>query len=179
MIAFLRAHTKLSSSVDTVLLKTLKEKLQPRTFDDDDDALAAANTAEASLAALYSLLVAEEAIEDPILLSIVAYTEAGQLWTTKAAAYTAELLLDKYISDDAKRQEFIVTNVLQRYLRPAFSKSTASVTAEGRPVLFRDPVPEGGFHTKKVSWKDAGPHIITIFSWSVQGSKVLIFIETP
>lgn len=173
MIAFRRAHTEVPSSVDTVLLKALEEILQPRTFDNDVDALVAANTAEASLATLYSLPVEEEAIDDHILLSIVAYTETGQLWTTKAAASTAELLLDRYISDDAKRQEFIVTNVLQRYLRPAFSKSTATVTAEGRPALFRDPAPEGGFHTKKVSWKDAGPHIITVFSWCVQGSKVL------
>lgn len=89
------------------------------------------------------------------------------------AASTAERLLDRYRPGE-KKQDFIITGVLERYLRPIFSKSTSAVTAEGRPALFRESLPpDGGFHAQRASWKDAGPHIVAVFDWAVEASEVL------
>ncbi|KAK8144705.1 hypothetical protein G3M48_005475 [Beauveria asiatica] len=134
------------------------------------DALPWATISEAALAALCALNAEAKHVDNALLLYISPYTDAGQPWTTQSAASTAKRLLDRYLSGQ-KEQEFIIGSVLQSHLRPLFSKSSSSVTAQGRPALYRAPPPPAGFHAQKAAWKEAGPHIITLFDWAVQASE--------
>ncbi|KAJ6787317.1 hypothetical protein PWT90_09132 [Aphanocladium album] len=152
------------------LTETLAKTLKSPNIHGGTDVFAAATAAEAAVAALYSIEADAEKMTSDVLLAVVPYTQASQPWTTQAAASVAERLLDRYLPAD-KEQEFIISDVLQSYLRPIFSKSTSSVTAEGRPALFREPPPEGGFHAQKAGWKEAGLHIVAIFEWAVQTSE--------
>ena len=146
--------------------------LKPPGAQEGIDRLAWATSAEAALAALWSLGAEADQLQDALLLSVIPYATARQPWTTETAASTAGRLLDKYRPGE-KQQGFIISGVLQRYLRPIFSKSTSAVTAEGRPALFRELPPAGGFHAQKASWKEAGPHIVAVFDWAVEASEVL------
>ncbi|KAF1733951.1 uncharacterized protein CRV24_005483 [Beauveria bassiana] len=154
---------------ENALIDGLTDTLKEPRASEGGDALPWATISEAALAALYSLDAEAEHV-DNVLLHIVPYTDADQPWTTESAAFTADRLLDRYLSGKRK-QEFIVGSVLQSHLRPLFSKSSSSVTAEGRPALYRAPPPPAGFHAQKATWKEAGPLIVTLFDWAVQASE--------
>lgn len=170
-LAVLDHHLETPSLNGAALVAALAETLRsPGAARNAVDDLAWATSAEAALAALYAIDAGPGGISDALLRSVIPYTEASQPWTTAAAAATAERLLDKY-RPGAEKQEFVIGGVLQSYLRPVFSKSTSAVTAQGRPVLFREPQPDAGFHAQKAAWKEVGPHIVTIFDWAVDASE--------
>ncbi|KAM3440360.1 hypothetical protein NHJ13734_003299 [Beauveria thailandica] len=156
---------------EKMLIDALTDTLKAPRASEGGDALPWATISEAALAALCSLNAEAKHVDNALLLYIAPYTDAGQPWTTQSAASTAKRLLDRYLSGQ-KEQEFIIGSVLQSHLRPLFSKSSsASVTAQGRPALYRAPPPPAGFHAQKAAWKEAGPHIITLFDWAVQASE--------
>ncbi|OAA51101.1 hypothetical protein BBO_01048 [Beauveria brongniartii RCEF 3172] len=155
---------------EKILIDALTDTLKAPRASEGGDALPWATISEAALAALCSLNAEAEHVDNALLLYIVPYTDAGQSWTTESAASTAKRLLDRYLSGQ-KEQEFIIGSVLQSHLRPLFSKSSSSVTAEGRPALYRAPPPPAGFYAQKAAWKEAGPHIVTLFDWAVQASE--------
>ncbi|KAM3511166.1 hypothetical protein MY11210_005217 [Beauveria gryllotalpidicola] len=158
-------------SEEDTLIDALTDTLKAPRTSEGVDALPWAAISEAALAALYSFNAEAEHVDHVLLLYILSYTDAGQPWTTEPAAITAQRLLDRYLPGQ-KKQEFIIGSVLQSHLRPLFSKSSSSVTAEGRPALFRAPPPEVGSHAQKAAWKEAGPHIVTtLFDWAVQASE--------
>ncbi|KAM3507375.1 hypothetical protein MY10362_001828 [Beauveria mimosiformis] len=155
---------------EKILINAIADTLKaPRASEGGDD-LPWATISEAALAALCSLNAEAKHVDNALLLYIVPYTDAGQPWTTESAASAAKRLLDRYLSGQ-KKQEFIIGSVLQSHLRPLFSKSSSSVTAQGRPALYRAPPPPAGFHAQRAAWKEAGPHIVTLFDWAVQASE--------
>ncbi|KAJ3492627.1 hypothetical protein NLG97_g5264 [Lecanicillium saksenae] len=165
-----RALEKAPVLENSTLIDALAKTLKAPSVQEGTDTFAAATAAEAVLAALYSFNAEAEIIQNDVLLNTIPYSQTSQAWTTQVAASVAERLLKRYLPGE-KKQEFIIGDILQGYLRPIFSKSTSSVTAEGRPALFREPSPEGGFHAQKAAWKDAGLHVVAIFEWAVQSSE--------
>ncbi|TQV93038.1 tRNA nucleotidyltransferase [Cordyceps javanica] len=156
----------------TAIIDALTETLKPPTAWEGADALAWATCAEAALAALHTLADAGlESVSDDLSRSLIPFVDASQPWSTTAAASTAARLLDRYLAEAQKRQEFITRDLLQHYLRPIFSKSSSSITAQGRPALYREPPPEGSFHAQKAAWKEAGPYVVTVFDWAVEASE--------
>ncbi|OAA56014.1 hypothetical protein ISF_07612 [Cordyceps fumosorosea ARSEF 2679] len=173
LILFHHACKKAPNTEGSAFIEALAETLKQPRAREGIDVHAWATCAEATLAALHPLVEAgaDRLLEEDFLLPLIPYTEVGRPWNTDAAASTAKSLVDGQLSGE-KKQDFVTRVVLQRYLRPLFSKSTSSVTAEGRPALFREPPPpNGGFHEQKAAWKDAGPHVVTVFAWAVEASE--------
>lgn len=132
------------------------------------DTDACALTAEAGLAVLAGL--GEESLPDKALVAIVGYTDASDAWTTEAAAVTASQILTDNLSE--RFDEFIAGPILQDLLRPVFSKSNKSVTADGRPAHTRQANPMDRLLTDPPSWKQAGLHVVTVFAWAVRSATV-------
>lgn len=112
----------------------------------------------------------DESLPDKALVAIVGYTYASDAWTTKAAAATASQILTSNLSD--RLDEFIAGPVLQDLLRPVFSKSNKSVTADGRPAHTRQANPTDRLLTDPPSWKQAGLYVVTVFAWAVRFATV-------
>ncbi|KAK0722163.1 hypothetical protein B0T26DRAFT_205586 [Lasiosphaeria miniovina] len=80
--------------------------------------------------------------DDQVLLTLVAYASADDddSWSTAETAARAGAVLRDQLgssSSSREREQFAAEAVLQRYLRPLFSKSKpASVTASGRKVEY-------------------------------------------
>ncbi|KAJ4155389.1 hypothetical protein LMH87_000637 [Akanthomyces muscarius] len=123
LIVFDRACNKPPTLENTTLVDALAETLKPPLprAQESIDALAWATSAEAALAALWSLDAEVDQIHDALLLCVIPYAKARKPWVTMTAASTAERLLDRYRPGE-KKQDFIITGVLERYLRPIFSK---------------------------------------------------------
>ncbi|CCC11066.1 unnamed protein product [Sordaria macrospora k-hell] len=113
-----------------------------------------------------------------VLLTLIAYTNPGEEWTTPDLAARATLLLkqhfDSFEESSSKKQDFITTTVLPSYLRPLFSKSSpqSSITPSGRPSAYgANPdarpsgLPDDSSATKP--WKFVDLHAVTVFEWTV------------
>ncbi|KAK3955130.1 hypothetical protein QBC32DRAFT_381238 [Pseudoneurospora amorphoporcata] len=110
-----------------------------------------------------------------VLLTIIAYTNPAEEWTTPGLAARAMLLLQKHFeSKPNSKQDFITTTILPTYLRPLFSKSSpqASITPSGRPSAYGpnpdarpSGLPDDSSLTKP--WKFIDLRAVTVFEWAV------------
>lgn len=142
--------------------------------------LAEANSlvAEAGLACLQLLSTSWSCrLDDVALLSVVHYTDPEDSWTTGEAASLASRVLDRHLPG-TKVADFIAGPLLQTYLRPIFSKSSARVTAAGRPSHFLEPTDRSRPQLEPPSWKRSGLHVVSDFKWAVQASDVRLATPT-
>lgn len=138
--------------------------------------------AEAALAGL-DLLVSgwSHPIDERTLVAITAYTTPTDPWTTNEAAEIASMILAKSLNQE-QLTNFIVSSVLQSYLRPIFARSSSKVTESGRPSYFQEHDPNARRGLEPPSWKKHGLHVVSTFGWAVESSTVslcLIARELP
>jgi hypothetical protein len=123
-----------------------------------------------------------ERLDDETLLILVSFTDETQDWPNPETAKIATALLEQQFSSDSlSREEFITETILQRYLRPLFSRSKpASITASGRKAEYTDSsaargqsIPDDTAQTKP--WKYTDLRAIPAVSWAVSQADVRRF----
>ncbi|ESZ95200.1 hypothetical protein SBOR_4431 [Sclerotinia borealis F-4128] len=107
------------------------------------------------------------------LLSLIPYTTTKNPWTTSQSQRIAAAILEKhdlYI----KSPEFLVTHLLQSFIRPIFSKTPApkSVTASSRKAA-PSSAPPRHFDIRELSpsrqpWRSNIPYTIPILQWIIE-----------
>ncbi|GAB1319043.1 hypothetical protein MFIFM68171_09253 [Madurella fahalii] len=115
----------------------------------------------------------QPALDDDILLTLLAFTDETQEWSTADTAKTASALISQYFdTGSATKEHFITERALQHYLRPLFSKSKpSSVTASGRKAEYADTnarghgIPDDSAQTKP--WKYTDLRAIPVVAWAV------------
>lgn len=121
-------------------------------------------------------------LDDEVLLTIVAFTDETQDWTTPETVQIATALLEQQFRASGPTQEqFITETLLQRYLRPLFSKSKpASITASGRKAEYADTsaaqgqnIPDDSAQTKP--WKYTDLRAVPAMGWAVSQADVRCF----
>lgn len=90
---------------------------------------------------------------------------------------TADAILSRALRPDEgqeKTTSLIVDTILQSYLRPLFSKTTAKLTPAGRPSAYPDttPLPDTRLGQETPAWKAEGPRAVAVFRWAVAHSDV-------
>ncbi|EXF76035.1 hypothetical protein CFIO01_00520 [Colletotrichum fioriniae PJ7] len=135
--------------------------------------------AEQALDILRSLVVRfSPSLDDQCLILIAAYTDCKRTWTTaNAGLYAREIL--RHSLEDAHKQAFISSVVLEGFIRPIFSRTSSSrLTSTGRKAHFADnsqdqSTPGVSADTDDAKpWKTTQTHAITVFSWAVEQSDV-------
>ena len=159
---------------------------------DDDDVAAAAvvrrccAVAPAAIEALTLLLtqkptgvVGEE--ETLLTLASFASVDGTYGWSPPQVVERAAALLDR-IPPVAEKTESIVETVLQRHVRPLFSRSKpVSVTSSGRKAAFADPdtdtrgIPDDSSATKP--WKYVDFRTIPLVAWAVTEADVCLYLS--
>ncbi|KPM40086.1 hypothetical protein AK830_g6462 [Neonectria ditissima] len=142
--------------------------LLPSTNPDDE---IAPLVAEAGIACL-SLISSTQPynIDDSTLLTVVAFTDSRDPWTTKKASSLALDLLSAQLSDK-KLADFVIGPILQTFLKPLFAKSSLRTTASGRPAHYQT-VPDKSPQPGKISsWKDHAPWAVSTLRWAINLSE--------
>lgn len=114
-------------------------------------------------------------LRDDELITIIAFTDAHQPWSSEAAAAEALKIADSQFAVRS-RDSFVVDGILQNYLRPLFSKSRpATVTASGRKAEFSEEAdPHQGLEneTRKIKpWKYGDLRATSVFAWAVASAS--------
>ncbi|KAI1818344.1 hypothetical protein GGS20DRAFT_581455 [Poronia punctata] len=123
------------------------------------------------------------------LLSIVAYTNPEDTWSSSSLAEKSRSLISAYFDHyepgkgalGGERQRFVTEDALTGFLRPLFVKSRpTTVTASGRPAAFPEPPSRyaqgDGFGgaaddvTNTKPWKYARRYAVTVFEWAVDSA---------
>ncbi|KAL2023969.1 hypothetical protein VTK56DRAFT_204 [Thermocarpiscus australiensis] len=112
--------------------------------------------------------------DEEVLLTLVAFTDESQEWSDpETAAIASTILKQLFSSSGPTKEQFITETVLQRYLRPLFSKSKpSSVTASGRKAAYTDSldtrgqsIPDDSAQTKP--WKYIDLRAVPAVAWAV------------
>ncbi|KAK8060605.1 hypothetical protein PG996_010535, partial [Apiospora saccharicola] len=113
------------------------------------------------------------------LLSMVAYTNPQDPWTSDASADIARSLLQSQFSQEAtgkpvSKAEFITDTLLTLHLRPLFSKSRpATINASGRKAAFVEEMTSTMLEDRANKlWKYAHVYAVTVFEWAVTNAAV-------
>ncbi|RYP17294.1 hypothetical protein DL765_004585 [Monosporascus sp. GIB2] len=110
------------------------------------------------------------------LISITAFINTEDPWTTIESASLARELLDERFQPQSREQrsKFITEDILSDFLRPLFSKSRpATVTASGRKAEFVEPSRYDNANAEaeaRKPWKHGQRYAITVFEWAVSQS---------
>ena len=187
-------------SVAAAVAKTISPVLmgldsRPRTDDndDDDDTSQARETyrrivqrgTDFSKPAIRCLdLLAQRSIPavaaaDQVLLTLLAFADESEPWVPSVeVSAQASSLLDRLLGDARAKEQFMAESILQRYLRPLFSKSKPeSITSSGRKAAFVDPfrgrgegLPDDSAETKP--WKFTDLRAIPAVAWVIKEADV-------
>lgn len=135
------------------------------------------------------------------ILSIIAYTNPDDPWSSSPCAELSQSLLSAYfrssssfqpigagtrpgkVSQQTEQERFITEDVLTSFLRPLFAKSRpTTVTASGRPAAFPEPPSRysqgDGFGgdaddiAVTKPWKYKHRYAVAIFEWAVENADV-------
>lgn len=110
-------------------------------------------------------------LQPQTLLRITAFT--SPLGTSQIAL---SILSRAFRSDDGQQRKtaFIVDIILQSYLRPLFSKSSAKLTPAGRPAAYQDPtpLPDTRLNQETPAWKKEGLRAVAVFRWAAENADV-------
>lgn len=119
--------------------------------------------------------------ESEIMFSVIAFSDVRDPWTTTASAELAQNILLEYASR-VESHEFIINQVLQKFIRSLFSKSKPSaITSTGRKAMPTSAPPKK--HDFKESDRSAHPwkydrvYSITIFGWAVNKVSVRLLVR--
>lgn len=114
--------------------------------------------------------------DQDVLLSLVAFTDSRDAWTTSASHQKAQELLERF-SKEVDNSDFLVEFILKHFIRPLFSRSKpAAITATGRKAMATS-APQKGFDPADLDpankpWKFKDVYAITVFQWAVNHSQV-------
>ncbi|KAK3306936.1 uncharacterized protein B0T15DRAFT_484174 [Chaetomium strumarium] len=112
---------------------------------------------------------------DEVLLTLLFYADEKHQWVSPDARTRADSLLEQHFNAAGPtKEQFITETVLQRYLRPLFSRSKpASITASGRKTEYTDSaatraesIPDDTALTKP--WKYTDHRAIPALAWAVR-----------
>ncbi|RDL40006.1 uncharacterized protein BP5553_04346 [Venustampulla echinocandica] len=114
----------------------------------------------------------QKTLDPQILLSLIAFTNPSDPWTTQAASDTAHSLLSKYTAQTLT-SDFIISFLLQSFIRPLYSKSKpTSITSAGRKAMPSSAPPKrfeaADLDRSSKPWKYEVVYSITIFKWAVE-----------
>ncbi|KAL0933036.1 poly polymerase protein [Colletotrichum truncatum] len=120
-------------------------------------------------------------IDDATLLSAIAYTDSGAIWSTENVAFIAKELLDNALISDRK-YDFIKSVLLEDFIRPIFSQfSSDRLTSSGRKSHYggKSDHDHGSQHVsigsvEMTPWKNTQLHAVTVFAWAVEQSYELL-----
>ncbi|KAK4462778.1 hypothetical protein QBC42DRAFT_326296 [Cladorrhinum samala] len=157
-----------SEENDTRLHSAFNESLVASVTTQTRHTLAVSNLGLRALSALVTLSTIR--LDPECLLTVISFTDPSQEWSTSESAQLASAILS---TQKISKEEFIPQQVLQRYLRPLFSKSKpASVTPSGRKTAYPDQSREhGGGMPDDISetkpWKFTDLRAVPIVAWAV------------
>ncbi|OLN97322.1 hypothetical protein CCHL11_01111, partial [Colletotrichum chlorophyti] len=160
--------------------QSLSYNLKPNSASSHDAVLA-----EKALEVLKCLVVGFSALlDDTDLISVAAYVDSDDTWTTEQAAASArDILHHAFAKSDDIKYVFIVSTLLQNFIRPIFSRTTSSrITSSGRKAYYANDNQEDGIGRELVTgsvndmkpWKGVQLHAITVFAWAVDESDEVI-----
>lgn len=118
-------------------------------------------------------------LDQRILLSILAFTDPRDPWTTPASAEIAGKLTERFQSQLAP-SGFIVEFILKDFVRPLFSKSKPqSITTQGRKAMFRTgprkQLEIADIDPANKPWKYKDVYAVTVFQWALEHINVCFF----
>ncbi|KAK2000636.1 hypothetical protein LX36DRAFT_571765 [Colletotrichum falcatum] len=143
--------------------------------------------AERALDVLKCLVVDFAApLDEKDLICVAAYTDSQEAWATSSAASSSEDILSNSLDNDT-RHEFIVSAVLEQFIRPVFSQTASNrITSTGRKAYFvnqdqSQTICDSVAGTIELRpWKNTHIHAITVFAWAVKhASESLINKSWP
>ncbi|KAH0496594.1 hypothetical protein TgHK011_003946 [Trichoderma gracile] len=110
-------------------------------------------------------------LDNAALIRIVTYTDDNVPWATPQSARLANRLLETSLTDDAKRDTFIIQSLLSDTLRPQFAKSSSStrLTPSGRPlqVPHQPTGRQPGAQLDSLAQEHEKLHAASSFQWAV------------
>ncbi|CAM1511089.1 Fc.00g086020.m01.CDS01 [Cosmosporella sp. VM-42] len=109
-------------------------------------------------------------LDESSLLTVAAYTDSRDPWTTLKVSEVASSLLEAELKN-TKKADFIAGPLLQAFLRPLFAKSSTRVTASGRPSHYQTPIDQQGHFSEIPVWKEQIPWAVSTFRWAVKASE--------
>ncbi|KAK5657705.1 hypothetical protein OQA88_2777 [Cercophora sp. LCS_1] len=129
----------------------------------------------------------ESIADDSVLVILCAYANPTEEWvdTEETASQATALLMKLLTRKNLDKNQLIIEVILQRYLRPLFSKSKpASITASGRKAEYLDPaggrtetLPDDSSETKP--WKFTDFRAIPVITWAAHEADVFPPAPTP
>jgi hypothetical protein len=131
------------------------------------------------LGGLMERLVRPVRLDDEVLYALLVRTDQRTTWGSRESTAMALALLEEQFSipGSPTKEQFITDSVLQRYLRPLFSKSKpSSITASGRKAEYQDTatrgesMPDDSALTKP--WKYTDLRAIPALEWAVREADV-------
>ncbi|KAK4238163.1 mitochondrial CCA tRNA nucleotidyltransferase [Achaetomium macrosporum] len=114
-------------------------------------------------------------LDDEVLVTLLFFTDDTRRWVNPDARKGANRILEQHFNAASPTKEQVITEVvLQRYLRPVFSRSKpASITASGRKAEYTDgtanrgeSIPDDTALTKP--WKYTDFRAIPAVAWAVR-----------
>ncbi|RSM07981.1 hypothetical protein CEP52_004916 [Fusarium oligoseptatum] len=125
---------------------------------------------EAGLACLSILLSKYSfALDEDTRLKLIRVTDARDTWTTSISATTATELLAQQLKDE-EMVDFIIGPVLQKTLKPLFTRHSSRITASGRPSQYSTDGDRSRMFEEVQTWKDESPWAETAMQWAVNMS---------
>lgn len=141
------------------------------------------STADAGLQAIEILTSQHQTIrlDDDVLLTLLSFTDDSESWHSNNRGIIATRVLEQQFAlpgATPTKDQFLADTVLQRYLRPLFSRSKpASVTASGRKAEYSEgalsrgeSMPDESVRTKP--WKYNDLRAIPAVAWAVHEVQV-------
>ena len=118
------------------------------------------------------------------LISILAFTSAGDVWSTPTSLATAQQLLTlPSIQNSLQAPDFVSVDILQGFIRPLFSASKPrTVTSAGRKAMPSSaPLKRHDFSEERASkpWLYETVYAVTVLEWAVREISVRITSSFP
>ncbi|KAL2267728.1 hypothetical protein VTJ83DRAFT_5005 [Remersonia thermophila] len=145
--------------------------------------------ADAGLQALKTLASQHPTVrlDDDVLLTLIAYADAAEPWSADddhRRAVAARLVEQQLGIPGASKEAFLAETVLQRHLRPLFSRSKPpSITASGRKAEYPEggagrgeSMPDESLRTKP--WKYGDLRAVPAVAWAVREVDSTLLAKT-
>jgi hypothetical protein len=159
----------------SVVIKPVGDILIQDNGKQTEDLVSKSGTALKCIQHLQAHFLSQEQINPDTLLSIIAYTDVEDPWTTEATQRTAEQVLG-YRQKQLISYDFIIKHVLVGFIRPLFSGSqTPSVTPQGRKAVsqtVQKPHHLRDLDASKTPWKFREVSAMTVLRWTIRNMDV-------
>ncbi|RGP66415.1 hypothetical protein FLONG3_8852 [Fusarium longipes] len=109
------------------------------------------------------------ALDKDILIKLTAVTNPQDPWATPIAASAASRVLAEQVSDQ-RLPEFIANDILQKTLKPLFTKPSSRITASGRPSQYATVDDRSQAFSEVHPWKSQAPWAEATIQWAINAS---------